>query len=157
MPTDDLTLAELVESGIGVLENQKGFFMMAEGSMIDWAAHSNDLPGLIYEMLDFSDAIAVAMEFYRKHPKNTLIVVTADHETGGPACNKPQLNKVKAMCEPKGETNVDNYMSGENNQAAISADRVPVYAIGAGSELFAGEMDNTDIPRKICEAMGVNF
>ncbi len=167
---DDLTLAELVESGIGVLENQKGFFMMAEGSMIDWAAHSNDLPGLIYEMLDFSDAIAVAMEFYRKHPKNTLIVVTADHETGGPACNKPQLNKVKAMCEPKGETNVDNYMSGENNQAAISleagigwtagthtADRVPVYAIGAGSELFAGEMDNTDIPRKICEAMGVNF
>lgn len=167
---DDLTLAELVESGIEHLDNKKGFFMMAEGSMIDWAAHSNDLPGMIYETLDMSDAIEVALEFYRKHPDNTLIVVTADHETGGPACNKPQLNKVKTMCEPSEGTNVDNYMSGGNNRAELSkeagigwttgshtADRVPVFAIGAGSEKFSGEMDNTDIPRKICEAMGINF
>ena len=167
---DDITLAELVEGGIEVLDNKKGFFIMAEGSMIDWAAHSNDLPGMIYETIDMSDAIEVALEFYRKHPENTLIVVTADHETGGPACNNPQLNKVKAMCEPSAETNVDNYMSGENNRSELSkesgigwtsgshtADRVPVFAIGAGSEKFSGEIDNTDIPRKICEAMGINF
>lgn len=170
---DDLTLAELVSSAIDFLDNDKGFFMMAEGSMIDWAAHSNDLPGMIGETLDFSDAIAVAKDFYKKHPKNTLIVVTADHETGGPAGNKPDLAKVKGMLDAQrnsGDTNVDNYMSGENNKAEISktagigwttgshtSDRVPVYAIGAGSEKFAGEIDNTEIPRKIMEAMGINF
>ena len=167
---DDITLKELVAEGIGCLDNEKGFFMMAEGSMIDWAAHSNDLPGLIFETLDMSDAIEVAMEFYRKHPENTLIVVTADHETGGPACNKPRLYKISNSAAPADDTNVDNYMSGENNKANLSeeagigwtagthtADRVPVYAIGTGSEKFAGEMDNTDIPRKICEAMGIDF
>ena len=167
---DDITLAELVSGAIECLDNKKGFFVMAEGSMIDFAAHSNDLAGMINETLDFSDAIEVALEFYRKHPKNTLIVVTADHETGGPACNKPQLFKVKAMCDPVEGTNVDNYMSGENNLSDISkeagigwtsgshtADRVPVYAIGAGCEKFSAEMDNTEIPRKICEAMGLNF
>ena len=167
---DDLTLKELVAGGIECLTGGKGFFFMAEGSMIDWAAHSNDVAGLVNETIDMSDAIEVALEFYRKHPKNTLIVVTADHETGGPACNKPTLSKIRAICEPAGETNVDNYMSGEQNNSDISklagigwtagshtADRVPVYAIGAGSEKFAGEIDNTDIPRKICEAMGVEF
>lgn len=167
---DDLSLAELVEAGIGCLDNPKGFFIMAEGSMIDWAAHSNDLPSLINETIDMSDAVEIALDFYRQHPDNTLIVVTADHETGGPACNKPKLYKVKTMCDPAEGTNVDNYMSGENLKSDISAeagigwtagshtaDRVPVYAIGAGSELFSGEMDNTDIPRKICEAMGIIF
>ncbi len=167
---DDLTLKELVAGGIECLTGGKGFFFMAEGSMIDWAAHSNDVAGLVNETIDMSDAIEVALEFYRKHPKNTLIVVTADHETGGPACNKPTLSKIRAICEPAGETNVDNYMSGEQNNSDISklagigwtagshtADRVPVYAIGAGSEKFAGEIDNTDIPRKTCAAMGVEF
>lgn len=167
---DDITLKELVAEGIEFLDNEKGFFMMAEGSMIDWAAHSNDLPGLIFETLDMSDAIEVAMEFYRKHPENTLIVVTADHETGGPACNKPRLHNISDSAASADDTNVDNYMSGENNKGNLSeeagigwtagshtADRVPVYAIGAGSEKFAGEMDNTDIPRKICEAMGIDF
>ena len=169
---DDLTLAELVQCGIDKLYNDKGFFMMAEGSMIDWAAHSNDLPGMVFETLDFSDAIAVAKDFYRQHPKNTLIVITADHETGGPAGNKPDLAKVKEMFDPtaQGDVNADNYMDGEHNKADISklagvawttgshtSDRVPVYAIGAGSEKFAGEIDNTEIPRKILEAMGINF
>ena len=167
---DDITLSELVSGAIDQLEDGKGFFMMAEGSMIDFAGHSNNLPDLIFETLDFSDAIAVAMEFYKKHPKNTLIVVTADHETGGPALTRPRLYKVNEMLKPVEERNADNYMSGEINMSELSktagvgwtatshtADRVPVYAIGAGSEKFAGEIDNTDIPRKICEAMGVEF
>ena len=167
---DDITLTELVAGAINVLDNPKGFFVMAEGSMIDWAGHSNDVPGLINETIDMSDAVEVALEFYRKHPKNTLIIVTADHETGGPACNKPTLSKIREMIEPTGDTNVDNYMSGEFDRSEVSkmagigwtagshtADRVPVYAIGAGAEKFAGEIDNTDIPRKICEAMGIEF
>ena len=167
---DDITLTELVQGAIDVLDNPKGFFVMAEGSMIDWAAHSNDVAGLVNETIDMSDAIEVALEFYKKHPKNTLIVVTADHETGGPACNKPRLDKIRTLAEPSGDTNVDNYMSGEHNLSDVSkmagigwtagshtADRVPVYAIGAGSEKFAGEIDNTQIPRKIMEAMGINF
>ena len=139
--------------------------------MIDFAAHSNDVPGLIYETLDMSDAIEVAKEFYRKHPKNTLIVVTADHETGGPACNKHcDLAKVKELCAPAGESTIENYMDGHISREELSkaahigwtagshtGDRVPVYAIGCGSEKFAGEIDNTDIPRKICEAMGIEF
>ena len=168
---EDITLKELVAGAIDVLDNPKGFFMMAEGSMIDWAAHSNDVAGLVNETLDMSDAVEVALEFYRKHPKNTLIVVTADHETGGPATNKPKLYKLQSMLEPASEdTNVDNYMSGEHSLSEVSkiagigwtagshtADRVPVFAIGAGSEKFAGEIDNTDIPRKICEAMGIDL
>ncbi len=168
----DITLKELVSGAVDVLDNPKGFFMMAEGSMIDWAAHSNDVAGLVNETIDMSDAVEVALEFYRKHPKNTLIIVTADHETGGPATNKPTLYKLQSMLEPSSgnETNVDNYMSGEHSLSEVSkiagigwtagshtADRVPVYAIGAGSGKFAGEIDNTDIPRKICEAMGVEF
>ena len=168
---EDISLKELVSAAVDVLDNPKGFFMMAEGSMIDWAAHNNDIAGLINETLDMNDAIEVALEFYRKHPKNTLIVVTADHETGGPATNKPRLYKLQSMLEPSSDdTNVDNYMSGENNQSEIAktlgigwtagshtADRAPVYAIGVGSEKFAGEIDNTDIPRKICEAMGIDL
>ena len=61
---DDLTLKELVSGGIECLSGGKGFFFMAEGSMIDWAAHSNDVAGLVNETIDMSDAIEVAMEFY---------------------------------------------------------------------------------------------
>jgi alkaline phosphatase len=168
---DDISLKEMVARGIEHLDGGKGFFMMAEGSMIDFAAHSNDVPGLIFETIDMSDAIEVAKEFYGKHPKNTLIVVTADHETGGPSCNKHcDLAKVKEMCSPAGESTVDNYMDGHISREELSkaahigwttgshtGDRVPVYAIGCGSEKFAGEIDNTDIPRKICEAMGIEF
>ena len=157
---DDITLTELVQGAIDVLDNPKGFFVMAEGSMIDWAAHSNDVAGLVNETIDMSDAIEVALEFYKKHPKNTLIVVTADHETGGPACNKPQLDKIRALAEPSGDTNLSDVskMAGIGwTTGSHTADRVPVYAIGAGSEKFAGEIDNTQISRKIMEAMGINF
>ena len=166
---DDICLAEIVEKGIEFLENEKGFFMMAEGSKIDFAAHANGLPGLIYETLDMNDAVAIAYEFYKKHPKNTLIVVTADHETGGPSCKGPKLAAVKAHCMPE-TTTVENYLDGEVvgdniseiagigwNTGGHTGDRVPVFAIGAGSEKFAGSIDNTDIPKRICEAMGVAF
>lgn len=81
----DMTLAEVTESAIDFLtkNNNKGFFLMVEGGKIDWACHSNDPATTFKEVIDLDEAIKVAYEFYKKHPKETLIVVTADHETGG--------------------------------------------------------------------------
>lgn len=61
----------------------KGFFMMVEGGKIDWSGHANDGGSLIHEVKAFDNAIKVALDFYKKHPKSTTIIVTADHETGG--------------------------------------------------------------------------
>ena len=81
----DLTLAEITESAISFLTkgSNKGFFLMVEGGKIDWACHGNDPATVFEEVVDMDNAIKVAYEFYKKHPKETLIVVTADHETGG--------------------------------------------------------------------------
>ena len=81
----DLTLSEITRAGINVLtkDPEKGFFFMIEGGSIDWACHSNDAATVIHEVQDLDRAISVAYEFYQQHPDETLIVVTADHETGG--------------------------------------------------------------------------
>ena len=78
-----LTLADFVKKGIDVLDNEKGFFMMTESGKIDWAGHANDAKANIEDVLAFDDAIQVAIEFAKKHPNETLIIVTGDHETGG--------------------------------------------------------------------------
>ena len=81
----DMTLSEITRAGINFLskDTSKGFFLMVEGGKIDWAAHANDAATTFQEVLDFDEAIKVAYEFYEQHPDETLIVVTADHETGG--------------------------------------------------------------------------
>lgn len=79
----DLTLVDFVRKGIELLDNPKGFFMMVEGGKIDWSCHANDAATTIHEVIQFDEAIHVALDFYRKHPDQTLIVVCADHETGG--------------------------------------------------------------------------
>ena len=81
----DLTLKEITESAVDFLmkDNKKGFFLMVEGGKIDWACHGNDPATTFQEVIDMDEAVKVAYEFYKKHPKETLIVVTADHETGG--------------------------------------------------------------------------
>ncbi|MCZ4237954.1 alkaline phosphatase, partial [Staphylococcus equorum] len=80
-----LTLTQITESAIAFLSKdaKKGFFLMVEGGQIDWACHGNDAATTFREVQDMDNAIKVAYEFYKKHPKETLIVVTADHETGG--------------------------------------------------------------------------
>jgi alkaline phosphatase len=80
---DILSLADFVSAGIRVLDNDDGFFMMCEGGKIDWACHANDAATTIKETLAFSDAVQVAVKFAKKHADETLIIVTADHETGG--------------------------------------------------------------------------
>lgn len=82
----DMTLTDITRSAIDFLYKKspkKGFFCMIEGGKIDWACHSNDAATVFEEVIDFDNAIKVAYEFMRQHPDETLIVVTADHETGG--------------------------------------------------------------------------
>lgn len=80
---EDISLKEFVDKGIEVLDNDKGFFMMVESGKIDWACHANDAATTAKEVIGFEDAIQSAINFYNKHPQDTLILVTGDHETGG--------------------------------------------------------------------------
>lgn len=79
----DFSLAELTKKAIELLQNPQGFFMMIEGGKIDWACHANDAKAAIGDVLDFERAVAEAVEFAKKHPEETLIVVTSDHGNGG--------------------------------------------------------------------------
>ena len=82
--TDDMwSLADYVEKGIEVLDNDTGFFMMCEGGKIDWACHANDAGSSIHDTQALADAVQVAIDFAAEHPDETLILVTGDHETGG--------------------------------------------------------------------------
>ena len=80
---EKVSLAEFTRKGIEVLDNQNGFFMMVEGGKVDWACHANDAATTVKDVMAFEEAIAEALKFYAKHPDETLIVVTGDHETGG--------------------------------------------------------------------------
>jgi len=173
MKEDDMTQADLVRASIDFLyeEDGEGFFVMSEGGRIDWASHGNDTKAVIMETLSLSDAVAEAVRFYNEHPDETLIVVTADHETGGLTlswekgynlyfdkleeigCSKDKVSEEERerMNEISHEAHI-GWTTGDH-----SAANVPVFAIGAGSGLFSGRMDNTDIPKRICEAMGVEF
>ena len=82
--TDEMwSLADYVEKGIEVLDNDKGFFMMCEGGKIDWACHANDAASTIHDTVALADAVQVAIDFAKEHADETLILVTGDHETGG--------------------------------------------------------------------------
>lgn len=93
----DMNLADLTKKAVDFVtkgKNNKGFFMMVEGGMIDHALHTNDGACAVKEVVDFDNAIKVAYEFYQKYPKETLIVVTADHNTGG-ICTGTHLERLQ--------------------------------------------------------------
>lgn len=115
-------------------KNKKGFFLMAEGSQIDWGGHSNDADYLISELLDFDSTLAVALDFAKKDGE-TLVIVTADHETGGftLATEGGDYNKVKPTFSTGGH----------------SGTMVPVFAEGPGASLFGGIYENTAIYDKM--------
>lgn len=232
----DLTLAQITENAIRFLMKEKndGFFLMVEGGKIDWACHGNDAATVFEEVVDMAEAVQKALDFYNRHPDETLIVITADHETGGIALgtgkyalnlqalqyqklsqeqltneiqalrtekkNKVSWEDVRRLLSEKlgfwkevklsekqearlkdiytksfgkGVAKMEKDLYAENEQLAAEAIRildaialvgwtsgghsagvVPVFAIGAGSHLFNGKLDNTDIPRKIAEAGG---
>ena len=232
----DMTLSEITRAAINFLSKDldKGFFLMVEGGKIDWACHSNDAATVIHEVIDLDEAVKVAFEFYSQHPDETLIVITADHETGGvglgtgPYALNLQVLKNQKVSEvgfttlvnglrekyknqvpwevlkqaltenfgfwdkveldenqearllavyessfkgqevkmEKSEYSQDEPIAAEAkriiNEIALvgwisgdhSAGFVPVFAIGAGSELFNGRMDNIEIPERIAKAAG---
>lgn len=135
------TLAEMANKAISILSRDKdGFFVMIEGGQIDRKCHANDAPGAIKQTLDFSDAVGTALEFARKQG-NTLVIVTADHETGG-------LTILGS--EEGGNAITPNFATKSH-----SAVNVPIFAFGPGAEAFGGVMENTDIPKKIAKLWGV--
>lgn len=115
----------------------KGFFLMIEGSQIDWGGHANDSEYIISEMLEFDRAIAEALAFAKKD-KHTLVLVTADHETGGYA-----ILPGSSQGDIHGSFNTDYH----------TADLIPVFAYGPGAEHFAGIYENTDIYYKMKEIL----
>lgn len=115
---DEWALADYVEKGIEVLDNDNGFFMMVEGGKIDWACHANDAGSTITDTAALSLAVAEAVEFYNQHPDETLILVTGDHETGG-------------LTIGYAGTNYDTYLANLKNQkisyAKFDSDYVAKY------------------------------
>ena len=82
-PDDQIRLSDFVAKAIEMLDNDNGFFIMAEGGKIDWACHSNDAATVLRDLVELDKAVKVALDFAERHPDETLIVVTGDHETGG--------------------------------------------------------------------------
>lgn len=231
-----LTCAQITEACLQTLENAnpERFLMMIEGGNIDWAAHANDGGAVIKEILNFQDAINVAYQFYLRHPEETLIVVTADHDTGGMAFGRqgkdfnigyadvqriskdsfgdwtrkwgketanPTWEEMEGVLRDKlgfweavplteketdqlrklfDETFISQKAEDEktlyhtfnaftakvydmlNSHMGIgwtttshAGNFVPVYAIGANARYFSGSLDNTDIPKLIKRAAGL--
>ena len=127
------------ETAITILNNnKKGFFLMVEGSMIDWGGHDNNTPYVVGEMLDFDRAIGKALDFASRD-RETLVIVTADHETGGMSITDG--NMYTGM--------VKGGFTTEDHTAVM----VPVFALGPGAAEFSGIMDNTDIHRKMSKLL----
>lgn len=128
-------LKNATQLGINHLsQNDQPFFMMIEGSQVDWGGHANDANYLIGEILDFDDALGYVLD-YAKRDGNTLVVVTADHETGGFTLSSDDgdYNLIKPTFSTGGH----------------SATMVPVFAYGPGAQNFAGVYENTEIYHKI--------
>lgn len=120
----------------------KGFLLMVEGSQIDYAAHANDAAWLLEEMRDFDRAVAAAMDFADRTP-GTLVVVTADHETGG-----------LTLCSGNEDfTLPESGVECRFGTGGHSGTMVPVYLYGTGADRICGVMDNTDLARRIMELL----
>ena len=121
-------------------QNEKGFFLMVEGSQIDWEEHGNSADGTVAEVLDFEKAVAIALDFAEKDG-NTLVVVSADHETGGLS--------LSAKLNP--ETGERDYkeVGPDFATSSHSATLLPVFAFGPGAKEFMGIYENTELFHKM--------
>ncbi|MCK0178495.1 alkaline phosphatase [Flavobacteriaceae bacterium S0862] len=137
-------LPTATELGIQFLsKNDSNFFLMVEGSQIDWGGHGNDAKYLITELIDFDYAIGKALDFAEKDG-NTLVIVTADHETGGFT-----LSSTTKKTEEGREYSDYNEITGTFSTDGHSAALIPVFAYGPGAEEFSGIYENTEIFHKI--------
>ena len=115
-----LQLSDFTAKAIELLDNPNGFFMMIEGGKIDWASHNNDAATMIGELIAFDNAIKRALDFYKKHPKETTIIITADHETGGLAMGWEEMHyesNLAILKNQKGsmEAYIDSLEAKKNN------------------------------------------
>lgn len=135
MPERGKMLPDATMAAIDILDNnKKGFFLMVEGSQIDWAAHDNNAAQIVREVLDFDETIGRVLDYAEKQG-NTLVIITADHETGGmtfPAGNI-KAGTFEALFSTKSHSGIP----------------VPVYAFGPGAQHFSGFMENISMKGKI--------
>ena len=120
-------------------EGKDGFFLLIEGSQIDWGGHANDEAYIVAEMIDFDNTIGKVLDFAQQD-KNTLVIITADHETGGFAV--------------EGGSYKERTIKADFTTGGHTATMVPVFAYGPGAELFTGIYDNTEVFHKMLEAYG---
>lgn len=145
-------LQEATQLGLDYLTaKEKPFFLMVEGSYIDWGGHTMDAELLKQEVLDFDKTLGVVLKYIKKHP-NTLLVVTADHETGGVSIGKSYV--IDAATGEKFEE-VDQVAINFNNDQH-SGSLIPVFAKGKGSAHFKGIYENNEIYHKILKAIHQN-
>jgi len=134
------TQLEMTQVALSFLEkksqNCAGFFLMSEGSQIDWAGHDNNVEYMLVEFADFDATVQAATNFAVVN-QDTLILVTADHATGGLVLQRPKGSKVPAQ-----------WTTGSHDLSPIN-----IYAYGPGAELFSGVMDNTEIFDRILQAL----
>ncbi len=140
-------LPQATRKALEILENNavaadKGFVLMVEGSQIDFESHGNNTQGVLAEMRDFEQAVAAAMRFVDNHPE-TLLVVTADHETGGLTMPSGEADFTAS------ESGID-YKYGTGSHTGIL---VPAYLYGAGAEHINGILDNTELSNKLMELL----
>ncbi|WP_457807671.1 alkaline phosphatase [Kushneria sp. EE4] len=215
---DQPTLAQMTQTALDTLsQNEDGFFMMVEGSQIDWAGHANDAGWAMNDSLAFEDAVKTAQQFSEENP-DTLIVIAPDHETGGMSAQSTQDNNAsiyqnftatyEQMYDEAGERinaagddagaagimqstvaemtggsveltdeELDTILSADDADAGLAAltqtlnaqggisfssgnhtaENVPLYASGPGSDIFAGLLDNTEVGQGLATAMGLEF
>ena len=122
-------LSQMAETALHILDNDpEGFFLMIEGGLIDWAGHANNLPNNVWETIEFGNAVQKVIDWAAGRT-DTLIIVTADHETGGLTV----ITNNGALHYPTVTWSTGNH----------TAANVPVYAWGANAHLISGTMDNT--------------
>lgn len=142
-------LPRATELGIQFLnKDNSNFFLMVEGSQIDWGGHANDSDYLVSELIDFDNVIGKALDF-AKRDGNTLVIVTADHETGGFTLASTK----KKNAEGKEYSDYAE-ITGTFSTGGHSATLIPVFAYGPGAEEFIGVYQNNDIFHKIRKVTG---
>ena len=138
-------LPKAAQLGIDFLDNENGFFMMVEGSQIDWGGHQNDADYTVAELIDFDNTIGKVLDFAKKDG-NTLVIVTSDHETGGFTLASTR-RETESGRKYSDYSKVDITFSTSGHSATL----IPVFAFGPGADKFQGIYENNEIFHKILE------
>ncbi|MGD9176116.1 MAG: alkaline phosphatase [Desulfobacterales bacterium] len=150
-PGDEPTLAEMTEAALDILDNHKrGFFLMVEGSQIDWEDHANNAVGMIAETLGFDAAVEVVRDWLQKgnNAQHTLVIIAPDHDTSGYAIKGPYGSLSEAGDLLDVESGNGAYISGDH-----TGTDVVIWSEGPGSENLGEALDNTDLFHVMMEAL----